>query len=401
MALPTPTTFKGVLNSGGAPSLTGGTAPDNLVIRLFDGYTKYLDPTETPFTSSLETGGAVNQKKVEWFTGFLSPHQVALGANQLIGATTITFAAGDGAKVMPTHLLKVENEIQWVTSFASADVANVTRSMGGTAAAAHNTPITIDILSPAAQENADTPLAPVTRGALEYNLPQLMDYAIHVSNRENNTPDYEFKSGNLYDNLLAKRMKEAAIEFEKTAILGRRGAESSMVVGGGTPTTLGGLDFFTDQGFDMGNTPITESAIADALQFLWQKVGDSNMPKQMLVGGFVKRAISSQFPLNRQGTARDDSTKLVWNTMETDFGTVKFVLSRYIPAGTAYFLNTSDIEIRPYKGGTWAEYPLPANGPYKRGRFTGDYTMIFRNNAARYKLFGISTNKADYPGMIG
>jgi hypothetical protein len=125
------------------------------------------------------------------------------------------------------------------------------------------------------------------------------------------------------------------------------------------------------------------------------------MPRQMLVGGFVKRAISSQFPVNRQAKITDDRTKLVWNSMETDFGVIRFVLSRYIPAGTAYFLNTDDITIHPYKGGTWTEVRLPANGPYMRGRFTGDYTMVFRNNKARYKLFGISTTQADYPGMVG
>lgn len=399
MPLPTSTTYRGAMNTGGSPTLTGGTSPDSLVIRLLADFTKYLDPTETPFTSSLKTGDSVNQKKVEWFTGFLAPNQVALGANMLIGATQVTFAAGDGAKVMPTDLLKIENEIVWVTGFASADVANITRAMGGTAAAAHNTPVTIDILSPAAQENADTPIAPVARGSLEYNLPQLMDYGVHVSNRENNTPDYEFRSGNLYDNILAKRMKEAAIQFEKTAILGRRGSESSMVVGSGTPTTMGGLDFFTDQATDLGNTPITERGIGDVLQNLWSKVGADNMPRDMLVGGFVKRAISSLFNGNRQATVRDEETSLVWNSVETDFGRIRFVLSRYIPAGSAYFLNTKDITIHPYKGGSWTEVRLPSNGPYIRGRFTGDYTMVFRNNAARYKLVNISTNPADYPNM--
>lgn len=398
MALPTSTVFRGAQNSGGYPTLTGGTSPDSLVIRLLADYTKYLDPDETPFTSSLKTGESVNQKKVEWFTGFLAPNQVALDANMTNVQTTVTFAAGDGAKVMPTDLLKIEDEIVWVTGFASADVANVVRAMGGTSAVAHTTPITIDILAPAAQENADTPIAPVARGSLEYNLPQLMDYGVHVSNRENNTPDYEFRQGNLYDNILSKRMKEAAIQFEKLAILGRRGSESSMVVGSGTPTTMGGLDFFTDRGMDVGG-PITESILGDALQTLWGSVGADALPRQMLVGGFVKRALSSIWNGNRQATVRDDETNLTWNQIETDFGKIKFVLSRYIPAGTAYLLNTNDITIHPYKGGSWTEVRLPANGPYIRGRFTGDYTMIFRNNAARYKLFNISTNKADYPNM--
>lgn len=399
MALPTSTTVKGPQNTGGMPSLTGGTSPDSLVIRLFADFQKYLDPTDTPFTSSLDTGSSVNQKKVEWFTGFLAPHQVTLGANQLIGATTITLTAGDGAKVMPTDLIKVENEIQWVLSFASADVANVTRAMGGTAAAAHNTPLTLDILGPAAQENADTPIAPIARGSIEFNEPQLYDYGIHVSNRENNTPDYEFKNGNLYDNLLNKKMKESAIHFEKTAILGRRGTESSMVVGSGTPTTMGGLDFFTDQSTDLAGAALSENILESTLQTIWSKVGDENLPKTFLVGAFVRRAVSSLYNGNRLANVRDEKTTLVWTQIQTHFGPIRFVLSRYIPAGQAYFVNLDDITIHPYKGGSWTEARLPAAGPYQKGRFTGDYTMVFRNNAARWKLVNISTNIADYPGM--
>jgi hypothetical protein len=78
---------------------------------------------------------------------------------------------------------------------------------------------------------------------------------------------------------------------------------------------------------------------------------------------------------------------------------LKFVKSRYIPAGGYYFVNLSDITIHPYKNGAWKEVRLPSSGPYVKGRFTGDYTMVFRNNAARAKITGASTDENDYPNM--
>jgi hypothetical protein len=85
--------------------------------------------------------------------------------------------------------------------------------------------------------------------------------------------------------------------------------------------------------------------------------------------------------------------------VKTEYGVIRFQMSRYIPDGYAYFLNLEDIQIHPYKNGVWAEVALPVNGPYKKGRFTGDYTMSFRNNAVRAAIVNASTNAASYPNL--
>jgi hypothetical protein len=373
-----------------------------MVIRLFADFLKYLDPTETPFTSSVKTGQAVNQKKVEWGNSFLAPQASTTGASIADGTTTsVTVATGDGAKFMVTEVIKIEAEKMWVTAVAG-DVLTVRRSFQGSTGVAHTVVGTvIDILGPAAQENADTPLTPIAKGSLEFNLPQLFDYGLHLSERDNNTPDYEFNSGTKYEAYLAKLMKEAAIDFEKTAILGVRAAEltAALPSASGTPSTMGGLDFFTDRSYDLSGAPISESQLMQVMQDLWTAVGDEKMAKTVLVGGFMKRALSSLWNSQRLATVQDESTKLLWNSIETDFGRLKFVLSRYIPAGGLYFVNMDDISIHPYKNSAWKEVRLPASGPYIKGRFTGDYTMVFRNNAARAKVINASTTQADYPNL--
>ena len=406
MALPAQTVVRGALNTGEYGVLASGTALTSMVVRLFADFTKYLEPTETPFSSSLKTGESVNQKKVEWGTGFLAPHQITMGATLASGAgvETLVLAAGEGAKVQVTDLLRITSstgtEVVWVRSIAT-DTLTVTRAMGGSSALQHTlaTPAqVIEILGPAAQENADSPIAPIAKGALEYNLPQLMDYAIQVSNRENNTPDYEFEGASKYEAYLARIMKNASIDFEKLSIMGRRGGESSMVVGSGTPTTMGGLDFFTDKVYDLGGAAISESTLRTMQRDLWTSVGE-NMPTLLLTGGFLREALSSLFNAARYADVTDEETTLVWNSVKTEYGRLKFQMSRYIPAGVGYFLTLKDITKHPYKGGAWAEVLLPVNGPYKKGRFTGDYTMVFRNNASRAKVIGASTTVTDYTNM--
>lgn len=380
--------------------LTGGTALANLVVRYFADFQRYLDPTETPFTSSLKTGSAVPQKKVEWGNSFLAPHQSATGASIADGTTTsVTVATGDGAKFMINDVLKIEAEYLYVTNIAS-DVLTVKRGFAGTTGVAHTVVGTvIDILGPATIENQDTPITPIARGSSEYNLPQLFDYGIHLSERENNTNDYEISNGTKYEAYLAKLMKEAAIDFEKTAILGKRSSEAAATGATATPTTMGGLDYFTNRTYDMAGAPHSENQLMLVAQDLWTAVGEEKMAKTILVGGFGRRALSSLFNANRIADVKDTETTLVWKAIDTDFGRLRFVLSRYIPAGAAYFVNLQDITIHPYKGGAWKEVRLPSSGPYVKGRFTGDYTIVFRGNAARAKIINASTSEADYPNM--
>lgn len=390
--------FRGPLNTGDS-SLASGTALTSMVVRLFSDFQDYLDPDDTPFTSSVKTGKVVNQKKVEWLNRFLAAHTVTLNTNYVAGGTLVVLAAGDGAKVMVTDLIRFPDngEIMWVTAI-SGDTLTVQFAMGGTTNANHTAAglAAIDILGPAAQENASSPITPVAKGSLEWNYPQLMDYAIQVSNREDVTPDYEFNTGSKYDSYLEQVMIDANIDFEKIAILGKRGVENSMVVGTGKPTLMGGLDFFTDSATDLAGTAITERSFTDSLRTLYARVKSGKLPNKWYMGAFMKQAVSSIWNATRYSTVKDEETTLIWRAVDTDFGRVEFVLSRYMPTGSAYGVNLKDISKHFYKNGQWAEVMLPADGPFKKGRFTGDLTMVFLNNSARHKIINASTTATDY-----
>lgn len=408
MPLPVGTTVKGAQNTGDV-GMTGGTQISTMVIRLFSDFQKYLEPDETPFTSSVETGKSINQKKVEFGVGFLGAHTVRLGAAVTQGATNITLQPGDAAKVQDTDVLRITTglavEHWWVRSCPDADHIIVDRGVAGTADIAHTynaaTPTVIEILGPASQENADSKIAPIMKGNVEFNYPQLFDYAVQVSNRADKTPDYEFDGASRYDEYLSRIMTQASIDFEKTAIMGKRWSdEVSMVVGAANarPLMMGGLDFFTENKLDLAGAALTENHLRQVQRDLWNAVG-SNAADSAIMGGFMREAVSSLWNANRYATVKDQSTTLVWKSIETEYGTLRFNISRYIMAGSLFFVNLPDIKIRPYAGGEWADVQLPVNGPYKKGRFTGDYSMSFAKNAARYKIVNASTNPNDYPNL--
>lgn len=394
---------------GGQDPAAFGTTQTAMQMRLFADFQKYIDPDETPFTSSLSTGQAVNQKLVEWGTGFLMPNKATTTGAGIAGTTsptTITFTSADHFnRVQLQQIIRNQTtgeHYMVLTKNSATNAITVQRGIGGTTPTADANARDLELLSPAVYENQDTTFVGVTKGALEYNYPQLMDLGIWVSNREDATPDYEFKSGSKYDAYLEKKMKEAAILWEKTAIYGRRSSTTppeGVTTAAILPTTMGGLDQFTPLYYNLAGAPISEYVLENMLYESWDRVGEGNTPNRLLVGGFMRMAINSIWNNQRRATVKDKVTNLEWTRIETSFGNLEFTLSRYIPSGSAYLINTEDITIHPYKNGAWKEVKLPALGPYMRGRFTGDYTMMFKKTAARVKITGASTNPADYPNL--
>jgi hypothetical protein len=389
-----------------------GTTLAGMQIRLFADFHKYLEPDETPFTASLKTGKSFDQKKVEWGTGFLMPNKATTNASGIAGTgsgtpptTSVTMAdANNYNRIQLNNVLRnpVTGEHFLVTAKGASNALTLVRGFAGTTATADANARELEIMSPAIFENQDTPFRGVAKGAIEYNFFQLRDYGIWVSEQEDNTPDYEFKSGGKYDAYLDKVMREANILFERDAIVGRRSAADppeGATTAAYYPQTMGGLDQFTPLYYDLQGTAITEYALQNMLYESWDRVGEGNTPTRLLVGGFMRMALDSLWNGNRYADVKDTVTNLVWRRVRTSFGDIEFVLSRYIPSGSAYLVNTNDISIHPFKNMAWKEVRLPSNGAYKRGRFTGNYTMMFPKTAARVKILNASVNPAHYDNL--
>jgi hypothetical protein len=85
----------------------------------------------------------------------------------------------------------------------------------------------------------------------------------------------------------------------------------------------------------------------------------------------MREALSSLYNANRYADVKDESTTLVWNSIKTEYGTLRFQMSRYIFAGALFFVNLPDIEIRPYKGGEWKDVQLSRQWSLQEGPIHG------------------------------
>jgi hypothetical protein len=403
-----------------------GTQLREMRIRDVADYQKYLDPDETPFTSSLSDGGEIKQKRAEWAQGHLTPHQCLIGTTGFNGIdNTVNVDIDVPGRIHPGSTLLVQDEMIWVhpdgVSSTGLAATRYSRGMGGSTISAHGAGVKVEIMMAATLENQDTPFRGITRGRTEWNAPQMSDVGIWGSDRELSTPDLEF-SGDKYDAYLERVMKETAILFEKTAILGLRsapvmppasppsyGVDYTTWQNAGwltdpethtsLPTFMGGLKYFTPLAYNLGGAPINEFYLDMMIADTVERVGESNTPTKLYCGKFMRMALNSLFNSNRYATVKDDIFKVTWRRMIGTFGEVDFVYSRYIPDNELYFVNTNDITKHFYRRGSWKEVLLPSLGPYKRGRFTGDVTIKFQKTHARTRLFGVSQNPADYPNF--
>src|SRR5688500_12682748 len=168
------TTQKGQLMgpnvTGVTPANEWGTSISGMQMRLFADFQKYLDPDETPFTSSLKTGQTVNQKLVEWGTGFLMPNKATTDSDGIAGTadpTDIGFT--DATHSNPVQLNQVirnatpgEHDLVGAKNAATNHVT-VRRGFQGTTATADVNARELDLLAPAAYENQDTPFVGVAK----------------------------------------------------------------------------------------------------------------------------------------------------------------------------------------------------------------------------------------------
>jgi hypothetical protein len=403
------------------PTAGQGTQLREMRIRDFGDVQKYMEPTETPFTSSLSEGPEVKSKRAEWATSHLTPNTALVGASAFNGTdSTAAITVDYPGRIHPGSMIMVGDEQIWVHPdgiTATGIAANkYTRGIGGTTIAAHATGSKIQVMLPAALENADTPFRGLTRATIEWNTSQLADIGIWGSDRDMNIPDLEFSGGDKYDAYLERVIKETTILWEINAILGNRSGAAGSGYGdnyslypttylndpepnSATPTSMGGLKFFTPLTYNLGGAPLTEFHLQMMLKDSVDRVGESNTPTKLYVGSFMRVVLNSIFSANRYATVKDDVTNVVWRRMMTSFGDIDFVYSRYIPDGEAYLVNTKDITKHFLRGGSWKEVLLPSLGPYKRGRYTGDVTLKFKRTNARSRIYGISTTVADYPNL--
>ncbi|RMD45744.1 MAG: phage head protein [Aquificota bacterium] len=189
----------------------------------------------------------------------------------------------------------------------------------------------------------DTPTTRVRKG----NYTQIFSKGYGVSGTQEAVLKAGIKSEIAYQ--MAKAMKEIARDVEYAIINNAAANAGSATVA----RQMGGIQAFVSTNV-LANAgtprPLTETLLNDGLQMAWEAGGS---PDVVVVNGTNKRTISGfTAGLTKEIAAKDKRLVASVDVYESDFGLVRVVANRWMPANKVFILEKSRFKtayLRPFK----------------------------------------------------
>lgn len=389
-----------------AVSQYSGDTPSDLFIRDVSKFPKLIKRNEFPLTTMIKEGAPLDRpmNKVEWGISYLDPVNDTLGA-AIADNTTTTVTPTNIGYYMVGHVLMFASGEEALVTAVGASTLTVTRGIGGTTAAAQANGTGLRIIGIAVKENAESPLGPITQGEIDYNYFQIFDEFVQFSHRARVTPTYEVKDDRLMFEVQKKLKSTMPQHIENTLLWGSRALGSTT-----SPSLMGGVfqTSFNTSSSDLSGAILTEYDFLEAVQKGFNQVGKNISGKVVMAHPFYKRVFANWYNNIRMIGGDTKSITNTMDTVETDFGTFKFVQNHWmtsitnpnLPDGRMLVFDPDDFELIPYdsesKWGVWAVYE---GGWYSRRAIRGDYSLRAMNPEKRVVLTNLSTTAADYPNF--
>lgn len=362
-----------------------------------------VSPHETPLLDHLGDSIRPAYSTVhEWIEDALLPNTDSINQTTFTpnatDATAITVANGArfsmGDQVRPANA----TEIFFVTA-VTANVLTVIRRYGSTPASALANSMKLTIIGNAAVEGADASAARFTNRQRRINYTQIFAATAEVTGTM-----AAVRAHGLRDELefqKSQRLRELLRDLENSVINGTapatspQGSSSVRRTMNGIIKTIATHQYIPNQnGFPAGgggsSIDLNENVLNAAMRNIWEQ--SAARVDTILLNASQKRRIN-QFIAS---TARTYAPKArtvseLINIYESDFGTARIILSRWVPADTILFLDASRISVLPLATRSFAFRPLAPTGDASAGQLIGEYTIEMKNEAAHGLIRGLST----------
>ena len=351
-------------------------------------------PFETPLLDALgDPLRAATNTRHEWLEDALLPNTTSINQPGLddsgLGTATVTFA---DASCRVGDLIQVPTlrEVMLVTA-VNGNQVTITRGYGGTAKKALTNGAAIQILGNAALEGDAAGAPRFSTRVRKSNFTQIFSAAISVSGTEAAVRQTAVKDEMDYQKQL--RLRELLRDLENTVINGVAPAatpEGSATV---RRTMRGVLRSIVSNTFTPGvggfstDTQLTDEQLNQALRHTWETSGAR--PDLIVVSGCQKRRINSFITSTQRFSIDTEVYKKLVSVYESDYGTCRVLLSRYVPVDAVLLLDSTRISVLPLSGRSFHFKPLASTGDYDTGELIGEYTTEFRNENAHAVIRGL------------
>lgn len=343
-------------------------------------------PRETPFLDFIgNPERPVTQTKHEWLEDSLNAYSDT--AAEAMDASETGLDVTDGTKFLAGDIIMQDYELMSVSSI-STNTLTVVRGYGSSTAATHSDATTVYIVARPALEGGDAPTAANTNRSRLSNYTQIFTRAVDVSGTVNSSSQIGgFKE---YEHQKEVRLIECMRELELSTINGSKA--SSTPQGSDTVRrTMQGLKYFCSTNVNNASSAtLTESLWRGYLRSAWDN-GAQDMDFA-LVPAFQKSLISG---FKQAATRWDEGAKkhsVVTDFYESDFGTIKLILCRWLHPSQIIIGSSKNIQVMPLQGRSFFHKPLAQSGDYEKGQVIGEYTMEVRNEASHALIHTLATS---------
>ena len=385
----------------GKATFTAGTDLPELVEDVSD-VIGIVSPHETPLLDLLGDPARPAHSTIhEWLEDALLPNVDSVNQTSFTpnatDATAITVANGARFRVGDQVRPDGSREIMLVTAVAG-NVLTVVRRYGGTTGVALTNALKLLILGNAALEGDDRPATQLTSRARKRNYTQIFSSSVEVSGSMRAARGYGVADE--IDFQKQERLRELLRDLENCVINGIAPAANPQGSATVRRTLNGIIPFISTNEFTPGSggvpagggsgDALDEPMLNACLRLIWEQSAGSI--DTILVGGAQKRQINSFLANGRLYAASTDRFTNQVGVYESDFGIQRVVLSRWVPADSVVFLDSSRIQVMPLQGRSFHYKPLAASGDSDTGMVLGEYTLEFKNENAHAILRGLATS---------
>lgn len=388
--------------TGKATYSAGATLPE--IVDDVSDLVGIISPFETPLLDHLGDASRWATSTVhEWLEDSLLPNFDQINDSTFVNPNTDTiFVVDTASKFRVGDLIQCDGsrEVMLVTAVDTiTNTLTVIRSYGGTTAGALADNLVIRILGNAALEGDSRPTARFTTRVRKTNYTQIFTSSVEVSGSEQAVRKHAVADELDYQK--SQRLRELVRDLENCVINGT--APSATPEGSSTVRrSLRGIipamatnKFQPGQGGfpngdGAGQNLLNEEILNTALRLIWNN--SSGSIDTIVCNGFQKRRIGTLMYPNRQYAAEDEKIKNLVSIYESDFGVCRVVTSRWVPADTVLFLDSSRLAVLPLTGRSFHYKPLGAEGDSEVGELIGEYTLEMRNENAHGLVRSLATS---------
>jgi hypothetical protein len=339
----------------------------------------------------------------EWIKDELPENSVQLAAS-FTAASETDLTVDDGNLVMDHAVLAHGDQLFLVTSHASANVLNVTKSYAGTTAAnlADNT--VLRVLLPHSLDTATFPEGIKTHGEFAFNNPMLYLEKISATDVRETVRSYLTRNQNELDFAATRKKIETDRRLDANIIYGKPLEPTDTVRG-----MFGGVRHYVTSNVTAVDGEFVPRQLFDMLDQM-RLIDENTMGKMIITTMNGARIWDSfwrrEFNINASIGDSSYSPNLKVDAIDTRWGHFEITVCDQMPAGEMWIVNPGDIKLVPINtpsGSGWMEHSWGADVLQKRAREKGwsnVLTLEVKNEKRHARFTGIDETLNLYADVL-